>query len=189
MAVPWAPCRKGRWKCQEHHCVPPIPPVNLTRMSRDHSVDLGCRNCNFIFFLPMPVVLEDHTALLNRRQSRAVLHWQLPWDAAWPPHCPPSSREDTHFPRCHLHSGLGLLPLSFQGSPPLHVHSCFLLIPGLFSKAQGGMLGIEIAQILLQTSVGMLSVPGQPLCLAQELFHPTAKESQLGQGSKDIRNF
>lgn len=51
VAVPRAPCREGRWKCQEHHHILPVPPVSSTRMSKNDSIDLGWRNCNFFFSL------------------------------------------------------------------------------------------------------------------------------------------
>lgn len=58
----------------------PCAPCSIT-MSTVLTLAVG------IVFFSHAKVLQDHTALLNRRQRRAALHWQL-WDAAWLPHFP-----------------------------------------------------------------------------------------------------
>lgn len=89
------------------------------------------------------------------------------WDAAWLPHslsltqgrhpCPHVSPAQSPGLALHFTQGLSFSP-------------CLLLL--LFhswplSQGSGGKLGTEVAQVLLQTTVEVLSVPGQPPCLAQ----------------------
>lgn len=50
MAVPQGSMQEGQVGVPGASLCPPAPPVSSTRTSRNDSVDLGCRNCNFIFF-------------------------------------------------------------------------------------------------------------------------------------------
>lgn len=133
----------------------------------------------------MPLVLQGHTALPDWRRRRAVLCCQLPCGMQLGSHAPPPyPGEDIHVSRHCLHSRLGLLYISFKGSPPLTVSSpasfSFLAsfprgsgLPLVGSQAQRVA---QVAQGLLQTTVETLNVPARPPSpgtgQTQEVLHP-----------------
>lgn len=87
VAVPQDSMQEGQVAVPGASPCPPIPPVSSTRMSRDGRLTSAVGTV--ILFCHAHGPPGSYT-LLSRRQRRAVLPWQLPWDAAWLPHPPPN---------------------------------------------------------------------------------------------------
>ena len=80
----------------------------------------------------MPLVLQDHTALPDGRQGRAV-HIG---DSLAPTLPLPTPGKTSVSPGITCTAAFGLLCVSFKGSPPLTVDPCFCFIAGLFFEAR-----------------------------------------------------
>lgn len=132
--------------------------------------DLGCGNCNSV--LPCPWSSRiTHSSQQKAKESCSALAAAMGCSLAPTP--PSQPREDTHVPRCHLHSCRGLLLLSFKGSP--HGESWAQRLLRLCFKP------------LRRCRVCQVSLPAWHRH-TQEQTKCLGKESQLGQDSEDIRN-
>lgn len=101
-----------------------------------------------IVIFPVPVVLQDHTALLNRRKRRRKSSSALAaatWNSAWLPHSPSLTQGRHPCPQVSPAQSPWLAPHFIQG---LSSSPCLLLLlfhPWPLFQCSGGKLGTEIA--------------------------------------------